>query len=158
MKTKDVDEVHDIALHIRQMGWPLKHANGEEMINARGKKVWHPGALLNSKGMGVYLDKDEFCQVSINLTNYLISGPHMAFEQVKAEAATRGIETNGSEIVGLLPLEALLLAAEYYIWRDDLDRPATMEGAVKLAHDKMGLSAFNKFDPAKKIIEYAIQN
>jgi glutamate formiminotransferase/formiminotetrahydrofolate cyclodeaminase len=158
MKTKNVQEVHDIALHIRQMGWPLKNEQGEEMMNAQGKKVWHPGALLNSKGMGVYLDKDEFCQVSINLTNYFISGPHIAFEQVKAEAAARGIEVNGSEVVGLIPLEALLLAAEYYIWRDNLDRPATIEGAVRIAHDKMGLSSYNHFDPTKKIIEYAIQN
>lgn len=158
MQTKDVEEVHDIALHLRQMGWPLKNNKGEEMLNAKGKKVFHPGALLESKSMGVYLDKDEFCQVSINLTNYLISGPHIAFEQVKTEAASRGIETNGSEVVGLIPLEALLLAAEYYIWRDGLDRPATMEDAVQLAHDKMGLSAFNAFEPAKKIIEYAIKN
>jgi glutamate formiminotransferase/formiminotetrahydrofolate cyclodeaminase len=82
----------------------------------------------------------------------------MAFEQVKAEAKTRGIETNGSEVVGLIPLEALLIAAEYYAWRDELDHPATVGAAVQLAHDKMGLSAFNKFDPDKKIIEYAIQN
>jgi glutamate formiminotransferase/formiminotetrahydrofolate cyclodeaminase len=158
LRTKDVDTTHDIALHIREMGWPLKNDKGEELVNSSEKKIFHPGALLNAKGMGVYLDKDEFCQVSINLTNYLITGPHIAFEQVKAEAKSRGIEVNGSEVVGLIPLEALLLASEYYIWRDELDRPATMADAVRIVHDKMELSSYNQFDPAKKIIEYAIQN
>jgi glutamate formiminotransferase / formiminotetrahydrofolate cyclodeaminase len=158
LKTKDVETAHDIALHIREMGWPLKNEKGVELLNANEKKVFHPGALLNSKGMGVYLDKDEFCQVSINLTNYLITGPHIALEQVKVEAQSRGIEVKGSEVVGLIPLEALMLAAEYYIWRDGLPRPATMADAVRIAHDKMGLSSYNPFDPAKKIIEYAIQN
>jgi len=158
LKTRDVETVHDVALHTRQMGWPLTDEKGELLINARGKKVFHPGALLNSKAMGVYLDEDEFCQVSINLTNYLISGPHIALEQVRVEAASRGIETNGSEVVGLIPLEALLIASEYYAWRDGLARPTTIGDAVQLAHDKMGLSAYHAFDPYKKIIEFAIQN
>jgi glutamate formiminotransferase/formiminotetrahydrofolate cyclodeaminase len=158
LRTTDVDSTHELALHLRQMGWPLKKTNGELMLNAREKKVFHPGALLESKAMGVYLEEDKFCQVSINLTNYLIAGPHIAFEQVRAEAGLRGLEVDGSEVVGLIPLEALLLAAEYYIWRDALDHPATIGDAVQLAQDRMGLSAYNRFDPRKKIIEYAIQN
>ena len=65
---------------------------------------------------------------------------------------------SGSEVVGLIPLEALLLAAEYYIWRDKLERPKTETEAIQIAHDKMNLSAFNAFDPKTKIIEYAIYN
>jgi glutamate formiminotransferase/formiminotetrahydrofolate cyclodeaminase len=106
--------------------------------------------------MGVYLEEDKFCQVSINLTNYLVTAPHMAFEQVRFEAARRGIEIQGSEVVGLIPLEALVLAAEYYVWRDKLARPKSSREALELVHDRMGLSSFRPFAPAAKIIEFAL--
>lgn len=158
MRTKDVALVHDIALHIRQMGWPMMNTQGEELLSATGKKVFHPGPLQHCKAMGVYLDKEEFCQVSINLTNYLITSPHIAYEQSKWEARKRGVETFGSEVVGLIPLEALLLAGEYYTWKNGTPRPATIHDAIASASDQMLLSSFNPFDPNKKIIEFAINN
>jgi len=156
LKTADLDVAQDIALHVREMGWPLKEKNGEDLLSATGKKVFHPGPLLNVKGMGVYLDEDKFCQISMNLTNYLITAPHIAFEQVKMEAESRGVEINGSEVVGLIPLEAILLAADYLVWKDKLERPKTEREAVQLVHDTLGFSAFRAFDPQKKIIEYTL--
>ncbi|MBU0509995.1 glutamate formimidoyltransferase [bacterium] len=158
LKTEDENVAQDIALHVREMGWPIKDRQGEEVLSATGKKVFHPGPLLNVKGMGVYLDRDKFCQISMNLTNYLVTGPHIAFEQAKHEAASRGVDVNGSEVVGLIPLQAVLLAAEYFVWRDRLARPASEREAVQLAHDKLEFSAYRPFDPHKKIIEYAIVN
>ncbi|RPH94966.1 glutamate formimidoyltransferase [candidate division KSB1 bacterium] len=157
LKSSDLDAAQEIALHVREMGWPIKDGKGEEILSVTGKKVFHPGPLLFVKGMGVYLDEDKFCQISMNLTNYLITAPHTAFEQVKHEAAARGVEINGSEVVGLIPLQAVLLAAEYFVWRDNLPRPASEFDAVMLAHDKLGFSAFRPFDPKKKIIEYTIE-
>lgn len=156
LRTENVELTHEIALHIRQMGWPLKGYDGAEVLNPLGKTVFHPGPLQNCKAMGVFLDKERFCQVSINLTNYLITGPHIAFEQAKFEASARGIESFGSEVVGLIPLEAMLLAAEYYVWKESLPRPQSEQAAVALVEDRLGLSSFNAFDPRKKIIEYAI--
>ncbi|MBK6910768.1 MAG: glutamate formimidoyltransferase [bacterium] len=158
VRTADVAAVHDMALHIRQMGWPLAHADGTDVLTETGKKVFHPGPLQNCKAMGVYLDQERFCQVSINLTNYLVSSPHIAYEQTLFEAERRNLEVFGSEVVGLIPLEALLLAADYYVWRDKLPRPRSAREAIELAEQKLGLSSFNAFDPAKKIIEYAINN
>jgi glutamate formiminotransferase/formiminotetrahydrofolate cyclodeaminase len=156
LQTADVEAANEIALHIREMGWPMKNARGQEILSVTGKKVFHSGPLSNSKAMGVYLEKDNFCQVSINLTNYWMTAPHIAFEQVKLEAALRNISVNGSEVVGLIPLEALLLAVEYYVWRDQLERPAAERAAISLVHERLGLSAFNKFDPDIKIIEYTL--
>jgi glutamate formiminotransferase/formiminotetrahydrofolate cyclodeaminase len=158
LKTADLDLTQDIALHVREMGWPIKDRRGHEVVSAAGRKVFHPGPLLNVKGMGVYLDEDKFCQISMNLTNYLITAPHIAFEQVKQEAESRGVEVNGTEVVGLIPLQAVLLAAEYYVWRDRLPRPATEHEAVMLAHARLGFSAFRPFDAKKKIIEYTLGN
>ncbi|MCC6476381.1 glutamate formimidoyltransferase [bacterium] len=158
LRTKDVALAHDIALHIRQMGWPMRDSKGEELLSATGKKVFHPGPLQNCKAMGVYLDREEFSQVSINLTNYLITSPHIALEQTKWEAAQRGVEVFGSEVVGLIPLEALLLASEYYSWKNRTARSATIQDAIVHASEQMQLSSFNPFDPEKKIIEFAINN
>ncbi|MBK6766030.1 MAG: glutamate formimidoyltransferase [bacterium] len=156
LRTEDVDATHDIALHIRQMGWPLRRNDGTEVVNALGKTVYHPGPLQNCKAMGVFLDKERFSQVSINLTNYLITGPHVAFEQVKYEARERGLDVFGSEVVGLIPLEAMLLAAEYYVWKNSLPRPRSEQAAVSLVIEQLGLSSFNAFEPHNKIVEYAI--
>jgi len=155
--TSDLDVAQDIALHVREMGWPIRDRKGEEVLSSTGKKVFHPGPLLSVKGMGVCLDEDKFCQISMNLTNYLITAPHTAYEQVKHEATPRGVGINGSEVVGLIPLEALLLAAEFYVWYDGLPRPSSELDAVRLVHDRMGLSAFRPFEPRKKIIEYSIE-
>ncbi len=158
IRTADVEKVHDVALHIRQMGWPLRHSDGSIVTNEMGKTVFHPGPLQNCKAMGVYLEKEEFSQVSINLTNYLITTPHIAFEQSKYEAEQRGLQVFGSEVVGLIPLEAILLAADYYVWKDKLEKPASEDAAISLVEQKLGLSSFNSFDRRKKIIEYAISN
>lgn len=156
LRTEDVSAAHDIALHIRQMGWPLRGSDGAEVLNALGKTVFHPGPLQNCKAMGVFLDQERFCQVSINLTNYLITGPHIAFEQVKHEAKKRQLEVFGSEVVGLVPLEAVLLAAAYYVWKESLPRPQSEQAAVDLVIERLGLSSYNEFEPRKKIVEYAI--
>lgn len=156
IRTSNVAAVHDIALRIRQMGWPIKHDNGEDVVNSLGKTVFHPGPLQNCKAMGVYLDQERFCQVSINLTNYLITSPHIAFEQTKYEAIKHGLDVFGSEVVGLIPLEAILLASDYYVWKDKESRPVSEMDAIALVEEKLGLSSFNKFEPRKKIIEYAI--
>ena len=159
LKTADLELANDIALHVRELGWPMKDARGEELLSATGKKVFHPGPLRSTKGMGVYLEEGDFCQVSINLTNYLVTAPHIAFEQVKQEAASRGLEINGSEVVGLIPLQAIILASAYYAWRDGLStKGMTEDDAVQLVHDRMGLSSFRPFDPHTKIIEYALNN
>jgi glutamate formiminotransferase / formiminotetrahydrofolate cyclodeaminase len=158
LRTADLDVAQDIALHVREMGWPVKDRLGNEALSATGKKIFHAGPLQSVKGMGVFLDEDKFCQISMNLTNYLITAPHIAFEQVKQEAAARGVEINGSEVVGLIPLQAMLLAAEYYVWRDHVPRPSTEHEAVQLVHDQLELSAFRPFDPQKKIIEYTISD
>jgi glutamate formiminotransferase/formiminotetrahydrofolate cyclodeaminase len=158
LKTDNLDVAQDIAFHVREMGWPLLDRHGEEVLSAAGKRVFHPGPLLSVKGMGVYLDEDKFCQISMNLTNYLLTAPHIAFEQVKYEAAVRGVEINGSEVVGLIPLQAVLLATEYYIWREKRPRPTSEREAVMLAQDCLGFSAYRPFNPRKKIIEYTLQD
>ncbi len=142
--TKDI--AHEIALRIRESGRTKKDASGDSV------KV--PGSLKSVKAMGVLLERLNIAQVSINLTNFHVTPLHMAFEEVKKEAYALGVEVTGSEIVGLVPLEALLLAGRYYA--GDRSTMMSEEELIAGACDALGLSQIDPFDPMKKIIENMI--
>jgi len=73
-------------------------------------------------------------------------------EEVKKEAARLGVEVNGSEIVGLVPLESMLQAGRFYSNGKEKDE----KNLVNIAIEKLGLSALHPFKPEEKIIEYMI--
>lgn len=73
------------------------------------------GGLRFVKAMGVKLEKRNIVQVSMNLVNYEKTSVYRAFEMVKMEAKRYGVSVVGSEIVGLIPMKALIDSAEYYL-------------------------------------------
>ncbi|MBU1221759.1 glutamate formimidoyltransferase [Myxococcota bacterium] len=155
--TSDVSVTNDIALTIRQMGKP-RMKNGVPVLNSAGKKIFDPGKLRMVKAMGVPLENDPRTQISMNLNNYLITPPHVAFEEAKFEAAKHGVEITGSEIVGLVPIEPLLMAAHWHLFNIGEDgRKMTDEELVSIAQKYLGLSDYKPFDRNKKIIEFAIR-
>lgn len=151
IKSNDLKYAKEIAEILRESGRVKRDENGK-IIKINGETVKEPGRLKHFKGMGVLLEKYDITQVSINLTNYNITSLHTAFEEVKKEAARLGVEVNGSEIVGLVPLEALLQAGRYYAGGNNLDEKALVE----LAKEKLGLSTLNPFINDQKIIDYMI--
>ena len=151
LKTNDPKIAQEIALRIRESGRVKKGANGEPELDARGKKVTIPGTLKAVKAMGVLLEAHNIAQVSINLVNFQITPPHIAFEEVRRQAAELGVEVTGSEIVGLTPREALLMAGKYYAAGVTDDR-----ALLAVAIERLGLSQLDRFDPAKKVIEYQL--
>lgn len=153
IKSTDVSFSKEIAEILRESGKP-KRDNQGKIIKENGKTVRIPGRLKEFKGMGVSLEKYNITQVSINLTNYEVTPLHVAFEEVKKEAKRLGVEVDGSEIVGLVPLEALLQAGRFYADDSNLSE----EELVDLAIDKLGLSTLNPFEKNQKIIDYMIGN
>lgn len=151
LKTNDQKVAQEIALRIRESGRVQKDAQGNPVLDASGQKVTIPGTLKAVKAMGVLLEAHNIAQVSINLVNYTVTPPHVAFEEVKRQAATLGVEVTGSEIVGLTPLDALRMAGEFYA-------PGTGgDGAlVATAIERLGLSQLERFDPQTKVIEYQL--
>lgn len=151
LNTNDAKIANEIALRIRESGRVKKDEQGNPVLDASGRKVAIPGSLKAVKAMGVLLEAHNIAQVSINLTNFTVTPPHVAFEEVKKEAATLGIEVTGSELVGLAPLESMLLAGRFYA-------PGTADEKklLAVAEEKLGLSQLDKFDPQKKIIEYQL--
>jgi len=142
LDTNDKGIAHEIALRIRESGRTLK--------DPAGVSTKIPGSLKSVKAMGVLVERLDIAQVSINLTNYTVTPPHRAFEEVKKEAAALGAGVNGSEVVGLVPLEALLMAGKFYGGAGGED------SLLKAAVDGLGLSALEPFIREKKIIEYRI--
>jgi glutamate formiminotransferase/formiminotetrahydrofolate cyclodeaminase len=151
IKSEDVKFAKEIGEILRESGYVKKDDNGN-VIKVNGQSVKVPGRLKSVKGMGVALEQYKLTQVSMNLTNYNITPIHIAFEEVKKEAVRLGVEVTGSEIVGLVPLEALLLAGKYYFPRKNLDE----KSLVDLAIDNLGLSDLHPFSKTDKIIDYMI--
>ncbi len=145
---------HEIALRIRESGRPMRGDDGQIVRDSAGKSITIPGSLKSVKAMGVLLEKHHIAQVSINLTNYEITPPHAAFEQVAVEAKKLGTQATGSEIVGLTPRTALLVAGRHYA----NGREMTEEAFIALAIERLGLSQLEPFDPKKKIIEYMLES
>jgi glutamate formiminotransferase/formiminotetrahydrofolate cyclodeaminase len=147
LNTNQKEIAHEIALRIRESGRTIKDAAGQST------KI--PGTLKAVKAMGVFLERCNIAQVSINLTNFSITPPHVAFEEVKKEAKKLGVNVTGSEVVGLIPEEALLMAGRYYAGVEG-NVHENEEFLVQRAIDFLGLSQIEKFDPKKKIIEYMV--
>jgi glutamate formiminotransferase/formiminotetrahydrofolate cyclodeaminase len=146
LKTNDKEIAHQIALNIRESGRTVKNPDGTTT------KI--PGTLKAVKAMGVLLERANISQVSINLTNFHVTPPHAAFEEVRSHAEKLGTSVTGSEVVGLIPKEALLMAGAFY---SSASGGASGEKElIALAVAKLGLSQLDAFDPAKKIIEYMI--
>jgi len=146
LTTNNKDMAHEIALRIRESGRTVKDASG--------KSTKIPGTLKSVKAMGVHLERFDIAQVSINLTNFNVTPPHVAFEEVKKEAQKLGLNVTGSEVVGLIPKAALIAAGKYYL--NDNSGNLTDEAIIFRAIAALGLSQLERFDPKKKIIEYMI--
>ena len=133
------NQAHRIALNLREAG--------------RGPQ--EPGRFKEVKGMGWYVNEYNLAQVTVNLTNFRVTPMHLFFEAVKEEAARLGVGVAGSEVVGLLPLEAVLQAAEYYIRQEGLFI-LDEDQKVRLVQERLGLNAVAPFKPEEKIIEYLV--
>lgn len=142
---KEVGEI------LRESGYAKRDKNGN-VIKIDGKSVKVPGRLKEVKGMGVLLEKYNLTQVSMNLTNFNVTPMHIAFEEVKNEAKRLGVEINGSEIVGLVPLESMLQAGKFYTNGKETDEKRLVEAAI----ENLGLNSLHPFKPEEKIIEYMI--
>ena len=157
MDTPSVEKTHDVALTIRQMGKPAMK-DGKPVLGPNGKKKFVPGKLRMVKAMGVPVGEGEKTQISMNLNNYLITPPHVAYEEALYEATKQGIKVTGSEIVGLVPLAPLLMAAHWHCHTQGIDpKGKSDEEMVQIAHDYLGLSDYKLFEPNKKIIEFAVK-
>jgi glutamate formiminotransferase/formiminotetrahydrofolate cyclodeaminase len=154
LNTRDRRLAHDIALTVREAGRVRRDKQGNILRDKNGEALKQPGVLPSCKAVGWYIDEYRKAQVSINLTNYKITPPHKVFEEIRSLANTQGLRVTGSEIVGLVPLEAMLMAGRYYLKAQGKSTGAPEKDLIETAIHSLGLNDVSIFDPAKKIIEY----
>ena len=85
------------------------------------------GGLHYVKAMGIALEERNLAQVTMNLTDYTKSSIYSVFEMVKMEARRYGVRVVGSEVVGIVPMKALLDCAEYYLQIEDFSSEQVLE-------------------------------
>jgi glutamate formiminotransferase/formiminotetrahydrofolate cyclodeaminase len=105
--------------------------------------------------MGWFVDEYNLAQVTVNLNDYHVTPIHVLFEEVKKEAAALQLAVAGSEIVGVVPREAMLMAADYYIDKENLFIYDEQQ-KIRLAVERLGLNSVAPFSPQEKIIEYIV--
>jgi len=155
LNTGDKSIASKIAGKIRTSGVIKKDEHGENIIGPDGEPERIPGRFKGVQAGGMMYDEN-IAQVSMNLLNYHQVNLHDVFEAAKEEAGKLGVKVTGSEIVGLVPKEALVLAGKFYSEKEG-NKTSDEEEAVGIAIDKLGLSNLYLFKPEKKVIEYMIE-
>jgi glutamate formiminotransferase/formiminotetrahydrofolate cyclodeaminase len=114
--------------------------------------VYRPGLFAECKAIGWYVDEYKRAQVSINLTNWKVTPPHLVLEEVRKLAAERGLVVTGSEVVGLIPWQALFEAGKYYLKKQGGTVGVPRVDVLRAAAFSMGLHDVAVFDIEKKAL------
>ena len=160
LNTTSTRRANAIAFDIREKGRILRKPHpitGEIQRDEDGKAIWLPGSLKAVKGIGWFIEEFGVCQVSMNLTNVSITSTHVAFDEVLSKAQARGIRVTGSELVGLIPLQAMLDAGRYFLKKQSRSTGIADAELIKIAVKSMGLDELYPFKPEEKIIEYVLE-
>jgi glutamate formiminotransferase/formiminotetrahydrofolate cyclodeaminase len=145
---------HDAAI-ARYIASELRETGRKIIIEGQLKR--EPGFLKACQAIGWYLPSYGKAQVSMNLRNYIITPPHVAYEACREVALKYGTAVAGSELIGMIPREALLMAGRFYARKFQKGKYDN-ESLIALAVDELGLNSVRSFDSKKKIIEEQVQH
>jgi len=154
LNTKDRTLARHIAFNLRERGRAKRDEDGKIIRDKNGKSIKVPGKFNEVKAVGWYVEDYGIAQISINFTNYKISPPHLVFDEAIKEAEQIGLRVTGSELVGLIPKEAMLMAGRYYLNKQGKSPGVPEEELIRTAVLSLGLNDVALFDKQKKIIEY----
>ena len=148
-----------IAFDIREAGRVVYEGNklsGKPMLDKNGEPVRIPGKLKAVKGIGWFIEEYGIAQISYNLTNINITSMHVAFDETVKAANERGLRVTGSELIGLIPLQAMLDAGDYFLQKQERSLGISEAEKIKIAVKSLGLDDLKPFNPNEKIIEYLL--
>jgi glutamate formiminotransferase/formiminotetrahydrofolate cyclodeaminase len=161
LNTTSTRRANSIAFDVREAGRVKREGdpiNGKIVTDANGNPVSVPGSLKAVKAIGWFIEEYGIAQISMNLTNINITPVHIAFDEVCKKANERGIRVTGSEIVGLIPLKAILDAGKYYLEKQQRSTGVSEKELIKIAVKSMGLDELAPFKPNERIIEYILHD
>ncbi len=154
LDTEDAECARRIAREIRESGKIQRTVDGKAMRDGAGAILRVPGRLEACQADGWTIAEYKMAQVTMNLLDIEKTGLHTAFEAVKEEAEKLGVSVKGSELIGMVPRRALLLAGRHYF--------ATESGVgdesqlIEIAVRELGLGVLRPFNPTERILEEAI--
>jgi glutamate formiminotransferase/formiminotetrahydrofolate cyclodeaminase len=160
LNTTSTRRANAIAFDVREAGRAKREGNpitGKIVKDENGEPVRIPGTLKKTRAIGWYIEEYGIAQISINLTDITVTPVHVAFDEVSEKARQRGIRVTGSELVGLIPLQAMLDAGKYFLRKQQRSTGISDAEIIKIAIKSLGLDELSEFDPKKKIIEYVIE-
>lgn len=160
LNTTSTRRANSIAFDVREAGRVLREGNpvtGKIVTNPDGTPKSIPGSLKSVKAIGWFIEEYGVAQISMNLTNINITPVHVAFDEVCKKANERGIRVTGSELVGLIPLKAMLDAGKYFLRKQKRSVGVSEKELIKIAIKSMGLDELAPFKPEERIIEYLLK-
>lgn len=161
LNTTSTRRANAIAFDVREAGRVKREGDpitGKIVTDEFGNPVSIPGTLKAVKAIGWYIEEYGIAQISMNLTNINITPVHVAFDEVCKKANERGIRVTGSEIVGLIPLKAMLDAGKYFLEKQQRSTGVSEKELIKIAVKSMGLDELSPFNPSERIIEYLLND
>ena len=158
LNTTSTRRANAIAFDVREAGRTQKDDKGNVVKDAAGNPIVIPGSLKSVKAIGWYIEEYGVAQISMNLTNISVTPVHIAFDEVCRRAEARGLRVTGSELVGLIPLHALLDAARYFLRKQQRSTGVSEAELIKIAVKSLGLDELGPFKPEERIIEYLLRD
>lgn len=161
LNTTSKRRANSVAFDVRERGRVKRTGDpitGDVVYDDQGNKVYVPGSLKAVKAIGWFIEEYGISQISMNLTDISVTPIHVAFDEVARKAEARGMRATGSELVGLVPLNAILEAGRHYLRKQRRSTGVSDGELIKIAVRSMGLDEMAPFDPRQKIIEYAIDD
>jgi len=161
LNTTSTRRANAIAYDVREKGRVKREGNpitGKIVRDENGNQVFIPGTLKAVKAIGWFIEEYGIAQISMNLTNIGITPVHIAFDEVCRKASERGIRVTGSELVGLIPLKAMIDAGKYFLAKQQRSLGVDNDELIKIAIKSLGLDELKPFNPKEKIIEYVLES
>jgi glutamate formiminotransferase/formiminotetrahydrofolate cyclodeaminase len=161
LNSSSVRRANSIAFDVREAGRVKREGDpvsGKIVKDEKGIPVNIPGSLKSVKAIGWYIEEYGIAQISMNLTNLSVTPLHIAFDEVCRKAEARGIRVTGSELVGLIPLQAMLDAGKYFLRKQKRSAGVSEKELIRIAVLSMGLDELGPFKPEEKIIEYLLRD
>lgn len=157
LNTRDKRVATEVALEVREQGRNKRGPDGRFIRDENGVPIKRPGRLPTVKAVGWVIEEYQRAQVSCNLTDMDVASLHHVFDACDEEARKIGARVTGSELVGLVPLGAMLDAGRHYLSRMGRSTGLPESRIIEAAVQSLGLSEIAPFDPQERIIEYRLR-
>ncbi|MGE0441778.1 MAG: glutamate formimidoyltransferase [Gemmatimonadales bacterium] len=161
LNTTSTRRANAIAFDVREVGRPRREGHaltGKVATDAAGNPEMIPGTLKAVKAIGWYIDEYGVAQVSMNLTDLGTTSIHAAFDEVCRAAEARGVRVTGSELIGLIPLRALLDAGRHYLRKQHRSLGVADAELIHIAVKSLGLDELGPFKAEERVIEYRLRD